>query len=105
MPSLCGSAEAKHARSVLIQRLMAKGLIERIANPAWVPRGLPGGVGNPQQMMADPDVESDHARGSNCGIARHSVREVGPREIEAVISAVDTVNGCSRPSRTWICSR
>lgn len=49
--------EVRGARATLIQKLMTKGLVERVQNPAWVPRGKPGGVGNPQQMMANPDVE------------------------------------------------
>ncbi len=49
--------EVKGARSTLVQRLLTTGLVERVQNPAWAPRGSPGGVGNPQQMMANPEVE------------------------------------------------
>jgi hypothetical protein len=49
--------EVRNARATLIQKLVKQGLVERAQNPAWRPRGQPGGVGNPQQMMANPEVE------------------------------------------------
>ena len=42
----------KDVRATLIQKLVARGEVERVKNPAWRP-----GVPNPQQIMAGAEVE------------------------------------------------